>query len=576
MRRLTDYVFAVRATDAPPAPPGLETVEIAWGPGTDGAEDPAEAVLDALRDSELSWEDQRSRTVFLAPPGSSGLVPYAAVHGFFARWIDVHVDGVLLELSEVNTERVGPGGPGTPDGTLKWAQLGGPRCEGVRWVPYAPASDGTLAPAAARTVRSARRLRMVPPDRGADAFTMLARAGRLRRRGDRWRLPFLSTGTEPVPAGKDDPFQGIDLEGIRMRADAHRTESRRSDRPVPDVARPAPVSRLGQRIAEANTVPVRSLLPGLGSCSDGGGRWSCPRDTGDHPEDLPLRLHGDNLVRCPRCDSKEKVGPVRLTAEAFGVTPDQAAAYILDGAAADPLVPGAAVVAHVVGVEPAGFECRIRQPGTGREHRATLSAVDLLKIRDFRKRSLRAGDSVTALVLPGRRPHGPDGAARLSPTAPKLVERILAGYVPELTAGRVRVMRTVRRAGARTKVVVAGTTRADARGAFIGKDRKRILCVREILNRGLTEEKIDIVEYAADPATSLAFAMAPAKVSPADVIVERGCAVVMVPLHQMDNAIGEGGLNVELAGLLAGLYTRVVRKGDDPRPVLDRLIAERH
>lgn len=57
MRRLTDYVLAIRATGAPPAPPGLDTVELAWEPGTDGAGDPADAVLDALEDSGLSWAD---------------------------------------------------------------------------------------------------------------------------------------------------------------------------------------------------------------------------------------------------------------------------------------------------------------------------------------------------------------------------------------------------------------------------------------------------------------------------------------------------------------------------------------
>ncbi|MGW1493837.1 hypothetical protein [Streptomyces sp. NPDC002402] len=94
-------------------------------------------------------------------------------------------------------------------------------------------------------------------------------------------------------------------------------------------------------------------------------------------------------------------------------------------------------------------------------------------------------------------------------------------------------------------------------------------------NRAMVNEKIEIIGYADDQTTYLSFAMAPAKVKLSDVLIESGCAVV-VPHHQMHNAIGKGGLNAELAGKLTGLRVDVVLRGNDPRQALDRLIAQRH
>ncbi|MET7715253.1 hypothetical protein [Streptomyces sp. NPDC005407] len=272
---------------------------------------------------------------------------------------------------------------------------------------------------------------------------------------------------------------------------------------------------------------------------------------------------------------------MRLTAETLDVTPDQAAAYILDGPAANPLIPGTAVVARIVciGREDEDIECRVRQPGTDQEYEATLGKGDVLAVWDFQRRSLRIGDSVAALVLPRQKkaPEHGDTTAQLSPTAPELVERILAGCVPELTTGHIRVMKIARCAGARTKVAVARTGWVDARGACIGsggKDMGRITCALKMLNRGVVNEKIEIIDYAADQTTYLSFAMAPAKAKLSDILIESGCAVVVVPHHQMHNVIGEGGLNAELAGKLTGLRrVDVVLRGNDPRQALDQVIA---
>ncbi|MET8677000.1 hypothetical protein ABZW18_05210 [Streptomyces sp. NPDC004647] len=173
--------------------------------------------------------------------------------------------------------------------------------------------------------------------------------------------------------------------------------------------------------------------------------------------------------------------------------------------------------------------------------------------------------------------HG-DAVARLSLAAQELAEWILAGCVPELTTGHVRIMKIARCAGARAKVAVARTGWVDARGACIGSKGMgmgRVTCAVKIPNRAMVNEKIEITDYADDQTTYLSFAMAPAKVKLSDILIESGCAVV-VPHHQMHNAIGEGGLNAELAGKLTGLRVDVVLRGNDLRQTLDRLIAQRH
>ncbi|XVQ11457.1 hypothetical protein ACQP1W_02435 [Spirillospora sp. CA-255316] len=319
MQKLTDYLLAIRTTGSPPAPEGVKTVMVE--PAGDGD------VIAGLRAGGLTAADFRSRVIFLAPPGSAGLVVYAALCGFSNRRIDAYTDGVVLPLSRMDRDGAAFPDAGHPAGFLVWAQVGGPVAEGIPTVHLGTGGPEPVSPEAATVIRYAARLRMVPPDSARDALTMFLLVAALRRRADD-RFPFLSTGTEPVPLVKNAPGQGIDLERLRQEAVRYRQELR-SARGEAEIVPPVPLSPLNRRIAEADRVDVREVLRRLGAPAGEEGVWHCPRPGGHGDRRPSMKMYGENRVRCHRCDA-EKIGPVRLAVDVLGVTPDEAASFILD------------------------------------------------------------------------------------------------------------------------------------------------------------------------------------------------------------------------------------------------------
>ncbi|MEO3826356.1 hypothetical protein [Actinomadura sp. B10D3] len=322
--KLTDYVLAIRTPDAPPGPPGIKTVDLVPGEG-----DAAASAVAALRASSLSATDFRARVIFLAPEGTGGLVLYAALCGFAGRRIDTYVDGAVLEFSRRGHDGERIPDAGRPPGHLMWGQAGGPAAEGIPTVEVGSPADGPVTPEAVSVIRYAARLRMVPPESARDAFTMFVLVAELRRR-DQDRFPYLSTGTEPVPTVKDDPRQGIDLELVRRAGAQYRQELRTANKSA-EIVPPVPPTARDKRLMEANAVDIPTVLTRLGSAPDETGRWHCPRPTrhSNRDENPSMKVHGDNKTRCHRCD-REKVGPVRLAVDVLGLTPDEAATFILD------------------------------------------------------------------------------------------------------------------------------------------------------------------------------------------------------------------------------------------------------
>ncbi|QKG23258.1 hypothetical protein [Actinomadura verrucosospora] len=329
MNELTDYVLAVRVTGSPSAPEGVKSVDVT---PPAGAGDITAAAVEGLRAGGLTPADLRSRVIFLAPDDPGCLVSYAALCGFAGRRLDAYADGAVLEFSRLDPDGSAFPDEGRPDGHLMWAQAGGPgipEAPGMPTVRLALNTPGLAVPEAVTVIRYAARLRMAAPAAVRDALAMLLLIAAIRRRGDD-RFPYLSTGSEPAPTTKDDPTQGIDLEKIR-RAAAEYRKTLRAGRKGAEVVPAVPVSVHDQRIADANAVSVTAVLARLGSTADPDGRWSCPRpdrhDDGD--QDTLMKVSGDNRVRCRRCDA-EKIGTVRLVVDVLGLTPDEAAAFILD------------------------------------------------------------------------------------------------------------------------------------------------------------------------------------------------------------------------------------------------------
>jgi N utilization substance protein A len=66
-------------------------------------------------------------------------------------------------------------------------------------------------------------------------------------------------------------------------------------------------------------------------------------------------------------------------------------------------------------------------------------------------------------------------------------------------------------------------------------------------------EKIDIVDWSENPATFIAHALAPAKVSSVEIVdLTSRSAKVIVPDYQLSLAIGKDGQNARLAARLTG------------------------
>src|SRR6266700_1843416 len=170
------------------------------------------------------------------------------------------------------------------------------------------------------------------------------------------------------------------------------------------------------------------------------------------------------------------------------------------------------------------------------------------------------GDRIRAFVLEVRRSaKGPQ--ITLSRTHPGYLARLFETEIPEIQEGIVVVKAAAREAGERAKVAVASTKRdVDPIGACVGLRGTRI----QVISRELRGEKIDIIEWSNDPASFVARALSPAKVSSVTIAEEPAeggeahgethmAALVVVPDNQLSLAIGKKGQNARLAAKLTGM-----------------------
>src|SRR5918997_3784168 len=103
----------------------------------------------------------------------------------------------------------------------------------------------------------------------------------------------------------------------------------------------------------------------------------------------------------------------------------------------------------------------------------------------------------------------------LSRSHPSLVKKLFALEVPEIADGTVEIAAIAREAGHRTKMAVRSTVPGvNPKGACIGPMGQR---VRNVMHE-LHGEKIDIVDFSDDPASFVAHALSPARVSSVEVV----------------------------------------------------------
>ena len=138
---------------------------------------------------------------------------------------------------------------------------------------------------------------------------------------------------------------------------------------------------------------------------------------------------------------------------------------------------------------------------------------------------------------------------RLSRSHPKFLEKLFEAETPEIASGAVQIKSVAREAGSRTKVAVASTdAHIDPVGSLVGQRGVRVGTVMSELGG----EKIDIIEWSADPKKFVEESLSPAKVISVKINEEGKTAEVEVVEDQQSLAIGKGGQNVRLAAKLTG------------------------
>ncbi|WP_412539852.1 transcription termination factor NusA [Longispora sp. K20-0274] len=138
----------------------------------------------------------------------------------------------------------------------------------------------------------------------------------------------------------------------------------------------------------------------------------------------------------------------------------------------------------------------------------------------------------------------------VSRSHPNLVKKLFSLEVPEIADRTVEIMSVAREAGHRTKIAVhSAVPGVNAKGSCIGPMGTRVRAVMSELHG----EKIDIIDWAEDPAQYVGNALSPARALSVEVVdpVARAARVV-VPDFQLSLAIGKEGQNARLAARLTG------------------------
>ncbi|MFY8213460.1 MAG: transcription termination factor NusA [Flavobacterium sp.] len=169
----------------------------------------------------------------------------------------------------------------------------------------------------------------------------------------------------------------------------------------------------------------------------------------------------------------------------------------------------------------------------------------------------RKGDNVRGIIenveLKGNKPQ-----IIMSRTSDKFLEKLFEQEIPEVFDGLIMVKNVVRIPGEKAKVAVDSyDDRIDPVGACVGMKGSRIHgIVRELGN-----ENIDVINYTTNTQLYITRALSPAKVSSIKINEETKRADVYLKLEEVSKAIGRGGHNIKLAGLLTGYELDVIREG---------------
>ena len=187
----------------------------------------------------------------------------------------------------------------------------------------------------------------------------------------------------------------------------------------------------------------------------------------------------------------------------------------------------------------------------------------------------RHNQRLKMLIIDVRDPNSEEPKARgeqarpsivVSRTHPDLIRRLFEIEVPEIYDGLVEIKSIAREPGMRSKIAVASReSNLDPVGACVGPKGSRVRMVVEELRN----ERVDVIQWSADPAVYIANALSPAKVSRVTVDAEKNYATVIVPDDQLSLAIGIGGQNARLAARLTGWHIDIKSNSYAGEPLIE-------
>lgn len=147
----------------------------------------------------------------------------------------------------------------------------------------------------------------------------------------------------------------------------------------------------------------------------------------------------------------------------------------------------------------------------------------------------------------------------LSRTHPGFLRRLFELEVPEIFEKIIEIKGVAREPGERAKVAVTSVdSRIDPVGACVGIRGSRV----QGIVRELNNERIDVIQWSADPETFVSQSLAPAKIIHIDTNQEEKTMDVVVNDDKLSLAIGKAGQNARLASKLTGWKINILSETD--------------
>lgn len=180
----------------------------------------------------------------------------------------------------------------------------------------------------------------------------------------------------------------------------------------------------------------------------------------------------------------------------------------------------------------------------------------LPRSEQIQRERYRKGDTIRAVIKEIRKtPNGP--MIIISRADNLFLKRLFEIEIPEIYDGIIEIKDIAREPGERAKVSVeSNDARIDAVGACVGMKGVRI----HAIVRELSNENIDVINYADDPIVYIQRAIAPAKIKQLELDEEERTCTVTADSDQVSLLVGRNGVNIRLAIKLTGYEIDIIRE----------------